>query len=207
MKKYILLCASVVICFVSKAQDRYVPTDHPSYNSSDSSKEDMSDYDEDNTHYFHTVFMPGLSYSYYQPKATDSLGRFSGITVEYLLYAHVHQTNDPGPSHLRLYIKLNILNSSKSDIHSLFGYALGVDLSLEKNPRRTFLVPYFGLECGEMVQNQFGSVFQLTPILGVHLLSLRNIFINVHAGYVYPFRNYDQLQGWFGQAGIDFALW
>jgi hypothetical protein len=204
MKKYYLLFALIFFGFECMAQSSYSARTEPY--SSDSLKWGAGQ-DEDNTYYFHTVFMPGLSYSLYQPKAKDSLGHFSGITVEYLLYAHVHQTNDPGPSHFRIYLKLNILNSDKSDIRPLFGYTLGVDLSLEKNPKRTFLVPYFGLECGEMVQKQFGSVFQFTPILGIHILSHRNIFINVHGGYVYPFKNYDQLQGWFGQAGIDFALW
>jgi hypothetical protein len=156
---------------------------------------------------FETWFMPGLAYTYYQPKSTDSIGYFSGLTVEYLIYAKVEQNDGRGPSHVRWYSKLNILKSSKSDINSMFMYTLGLDLSLEKNPKRSYLIPYFGLEFGGMSQKQFGSTIQFTPTLGIHLLAKKNIFINVHGGYVYPVSNFETLQGWFGQAGLNFALW
>jgi hypothetical protein len=156
---------------------------------------------------FDTWFMPGLAYSYYQPKLSDSIGFFSGLAVEYLIYAKVAQNDNPGPSHVRIYSKLNILKSSEANISSLFMYSLGLGLSLEKNPKRTFLVPYFGLEFGGMSQKEFGKSVQFTPTFGIHILSRKNIFINIHGGYVYPIRNFETLQGWFGEAGLNFALW
>jgi hypothetical protein len=162
---------------------------------------------QDEKIHFDTYFMPGLAFSVYQPKLSDSTGRFSGLTVEYLIYAHVSQSDDAGPSHVRVYTKLNILKSSKLTVNSLFMYTIGLDMSLEKNPKRTFLIPYFGLELGGMSQKQFGSTLQFTPTFGVHLLSNKNIFINLHGGYVYPLKNFEMLQGWYGQAGVNFALW
>ncbi|MCU0434670.1 MAG: hypothetical protein MUC87_14540 [Bacteroidia bacterium] len=156
---------------------------------------------------FTTYFMPGLGYKYYQPKASDSTGSFSGLTVEYLIYAKVEQSDDPGPSHVRFYSKLNILRSDKSNINSMFMYTLGLDLSLEKNPKRTFLIPYFGLEFGGISQKQFGSTVQFTPTFGIHVLSKKNLFINLQGGYMYPISNFEMLQGWMGQAGVNFALW
>jgi len=156
---------------------------------------------------FQTYFMPGLGYTYYQPKASDSLGYFSGLAVEYLIYAKVEQNDDPGPSHARFYAKLNLLRSSKQDIKSMFMYTLGLDLSLEKNPKRTYLIPYFGLEFGGLSQKQLGTTVQFTPIAGVHVLSKKNVFINLHGGYMYPLSNFEMLQGWFGQAGVNFSLW
>ncbi len=156
---------------------------------------------------FETYFMPGLAYSMYQPKASDSLGLFSGLAVEYLIYAKAEQNDESGPSHVRWYSKLNILNSDKKDINSMFMYTVGLDLSLEKNPKRNFLVPYFGLEFGGITQKQLGSTVQFTPTLGIHLLAKKNIFLNVHGGYVYPLRNFEIQQGWFAQAGLNFALW
>jgi len=156
---------------------------------------------------FETYFMPGLAYTFFQPRSTDSVGRFSGLTVEYLIYAKVEQSDRPGPSHVRFYSKLNILQSDKKAINSMFMYTMGLDLSLEKNPKRSYLIPYFGLEFGGLSQKQFGSTAQFTPTFGIHLLSKKNIFINVHGGYLYPLTNFETLQGWFAQAGLNFALW
>jgi hypothetical protein len=156
---------------------------------------------------FKTYFMPGVSYTYYQPKAADSIGHFTGFAVEYLIYAKVHQNDNPGPSHVRVYSKLSMLQSNISTINSMFMYTLGLDLSLEKNPKRQFLIPYFGLEFGGISQKQFGTTTQFTPTFGIHILSSKTLFINIHGGYVYPFSNFETLQGWFGQAGVNFALW
>lgn len=162
--------------------------------------------EEEKTNY-ETWFMPGLSYSIYSPSAKDSVGIFSGLTVEYLIFASVSQNDNPGPSHVRLYSKLNILKSDKKEMNSIFMYTMGLDLSLEKNPKRSFLIPYFGLEFGGMSQKQIGTTIQFTPTIGVHLLSKKNIYLNVHAGYVYPIANFETMQGWYGQAGVNFALW
>lgn len=154
-----------------------------------------------------TWFMPGLGYCVYQPKLSDSLGVFSGLTIEYLIYGQVHKNDKPGPSHVRFYGKLNILPSSKEDVNSMFLYTLGLDLSLEKNPKRDYLVPYFGLEFGGISQKQLGTTAQFTPTLGVHIVSKRNLFINIQAGYLYPFNDFEERQGWMLQAGANFALW
>lgn len=156
---------------------------------------------------YETWFMPGVSYTYYQPKMTDSLGDYSGVTVEYLIYGKVGQNNNPGPSHVRVYAKLNLLNNKLNDISPMFMYSIGVDLSIEKNPKRSYLIPYFGLEFGGMSQKQLGSSIQFTPTLGLHLLSKKNIYINLHGGYVYPMSNFEISQGWIGQVGVNFALW
>lgn len=156
---------------------------------------------------FETWFMPGLGYTYYFPKGNKNIGAFSGLTVEYLIYADVDQNDNPGPSHVRFYSKLNILKSDKTDVDGIFMYTLGLDLSLEKNPNRNWLIPYFGLEMGGLSQKTYGSCLQFTPTFGVHALSRKNLFINLHGGYVYPLRNFEVLQGWYGQLGVNFALW
>ncbi len=173
------------------------------YSPSDYAKEKIN-YDKVN---YKTWFMPGLSYTYFKPEESEYLGNFSGLTIEYLIFAKVGQNDNHGPSHVRVYSKLNILKSSIEKINSMFMYSVGLDLSLEKNPKRSFLVPYFGIEFGGMSQNQYVSTIQLTPTFGVHVLSKKNIYINIQGGYVYPVKNFEMLQGWIGQAGVNFALW
>ncbi|MHC1706598.1 MAG: hypothetical protein AB9842_03635 [Bacteroidales bacterium] len=156
---------------------------------------------------FETAFMPGLSFNMYQPKDKDSAGVFTGFAVEYLLYAKIYQNNKPGPSHVRWYARFNMLNSDKDDISDLFSYSLGLSLSIEKNPGRVFLVPYFGLEFGGLSQRKWGTTAQFTPTVGIHLISQKNLFINFQGGYIYPVSNFDLLKGWIFQSGINFALW
>lgn len=172
------------------------------------SKEDFKSIQAELDKYeFDTYLMPGVAFAYFQPKAKDSLGTLSGVAVEYLLWAAVRQTDASGPSHSRVYAKFNILNSSKSGISPMFLYAAGFDLSIEKNPKRTFLVPYFGLEVGGISQKQFGTTAQFTPTLGLHLFSKKNLFVNLHGGYVYPIKNFESLRGWTMQAGLNFSFW
>lgn len=156
---------------------------------------------------FHTYMMPGLSYVMYAPKRADSLGLYSGINVEYLITARVAQNTNPGPSHIRFYCKLSILGSDKPEMPSILNYSLGLNLSVEKYPNRRFFIPYFGLESGGMAQRNYGNSLQFTPLAGVHLVAQSNLFVNVHAGYVYPIKNFEQYQGWTAQAGFNFALW
>ncbi len=156
---------------------------------------------------YETWLMPGLGYAMYQPNSSDSIGLFSGLSVEYLIYGKVRQNDDSGPSHVRWYARLSILKSDDKTRNSMFSYLLGVDMSLEKNPKRTFLIPYFGVEFGGLSQKQFVSTVQFTPTFGIHLISKKNMYINVHGGYVYPIDNFEALQGWTGQVGVNFALW
>ena len=156
---------------------------------------------------FESWFMPGGGYSIYKPEASDSLGMFSGIAIEFAIYTKVDQNDNPGPSHVRWYTKFNLNSSSKDGVSDLFLYSMGIDLSLEKNPKRNFLIPYFGLEVGGISHKAFGTSINFTPLAGIHLLSTRKLFVNVHGGYLYPVRNFEYLQGWFAYAGINFALW
>jgi hypothetical protein len=160
----------------------------------------------DKSHYI-SYFLPGALYTYYQPNAQDSLGTFSGITIEYVVFAQMHDDENHGPALSRMYFKLSILNSTRTDIKSMFTYSMGFDLSLERNPKRQFLIPFFGFEVGGLAQKQLGGILQFTPTFGMHLLALQNLYITVRGGYQYSLSNFDMLKGWVGQAGIDFVLW
>lgn len=156
---------------------------------------------------FDRAFMPGGGYSVFLPKSKDSLGTLSGAFIEFLFYTRVAQNDDSGPSHIRLYGKLNMLNSSKKNITDFFLYAVGLDMSLERNPKRNYFIPYFGLEMGGISNQKFGTSLQFTPTLGMHLVSRENLFVNIQAGYMYPVNNFDLLQGYSFQAGLNFSFW
>ena len=151
--------------------------------------------------------MPGAGYSFYTPR-NDTLGTFSGLSVELVLDGKASPNNrSNGPGFSRFYAKLDILNSEKSAIRSLFRYGLGFSTSFERAPKRQLLIPYFGAEGGGISQADFGSSFQVSPHLGMHVVANRAIFLNIQGGYVYPFSIFDELRGWLLSATLNFSLW
>lgn len=172
-----------------------------------------------------SFFLPGLSATTYIPHNTDALGIFNGLSIHYVFLAWVHRNEKRGPSHGRLYFKVDILNSTEQKVEDMIYYAFGIDLSFERNPRRPFLVPIFGLEMGgsytsRQVRDEkctvttendcmrkLGGVFHITPTFGVHLWSDRNFFVTLTGGYTFPLDDYENLRGWRVGLGFNFTMW
>ncbi|MBU1412532.1 hypothetical protein KKC22_13555 [Myxococcota bacterium] len=172
-----------------------------------------------------SFFLPGLAATTYIPANNDLLGIFSGISINYVFLAWVHRNEKRGPSHGRLYFKVDILTSSEKEIEDMIYYAFGLDLSFERNPRRPFLIPVFGLEMGgsytsrlvpvegcttsdtETCMEKLGGVFHITPTFGVHLWSDRNFFVSLTGGYTFPIQDYENLRGWRVNLGLNFTMW
>lgn len=151
--------------------------------------------------------LPGVAYSYYRPGAEETLGVFHGVALELVLVAWIHRNDNRGPSHGRLALKGDVLDSSRDGVPVAFAYALGVDLSLERNPRRRWLIPFFGLDAGGFVHDASGHRFQVTPRAGVHLWASRNIFLGVGGGYLIAPFEMELLRGWRLTAGANLTLW
>jgi len=151
--------------------------------------------------------MPGAGYVFYRFTGHDSIGDYSGMFVEYLIWAKSHQNNDFGPSHVKIYTKFNLNKSTNDEMSRMFIYSAGVQMSIEKNPKRTFLIPFFGTEIGGISQKQLGTALTVFPTIGIHALANKNIYFNVYAGYLYPVKKYDYLSGYSLQASINFAMW
>lgn len=154
-----------------------------------------------------SFFLPGVQYVGYFPSARDRLGRFDGAAFELVIGSWVHQTEARGPSHGRVYADLALLDSDRRGAGQAFSYALGLDLSLERNPWRRWLIPIFGVEVGGFHQREAGSFFTTTPFVGAHLWSCRNVFVTVTGGYVFTGRDIEELGGWRVRAGVNAVLW
>ncbi len=153
-----------------------------------------------------TSLLPGINGVYYAP-ADKSLGYFTGVGVEYLFYGGIHKNNNTGPSHSKVYMRLDMMNSSIDTVGLAFLFNLGVHLSVERNPIRKFFVPYFGFECGSVYQRLSGTTFQVTPLIGVWLFSEQNTFISAQFGYLYAAGALETLRGYRAGVGINFSLW
>ncbi len=178
------------------------------------------------TEEWESFFLPGLAATTYIPAGHSELGIFNGLSISYVFLAWVHRNEKRGPSHGRLYFKVDILDSTEQDVPDMIYYAFGLDLSFERNPRRPFLIPFFGLELGgsytsrmvpvsesctpseeESCMEKLGGVFHITPTFGVHLWSDRNFFVSLSGGYSFPMQDYENLRGWRVNLGLNFTMW
>lgn len=160
-----------------------------------------------------SYFMPGASFSMLQPVDRVAWGTFSGVSTEILLASWIHRNENRGPSHGRVYADMDILKSSRSGTASAFDLAMGFDLSLERNPSRKFLLPYFGLKTGAFMQKNLeegrSTVWHLTPLAGAYLWADQNLFITASAGYMLPVSaaRFEDLRGLRANVGLNFSLW
>jgi hypothetical protein len=152
-------------------------------------------------------WLPGVSFSYYQPTNKSKYGSFYGPSVEYLMYSWIHRNENRGPSHGRLYLKLDLLSSTQDTITECFLYSIGVNLSLERNARRNYLIPFYGLEMGGFYHKETNNIFYLAPIAGVWIYSSQNLFITADVKYQFPTSYFEELKGVKGNIGFNFSLW
>jgi hypothetical protein len=154
-----------------------------------------------------SYLLPGIGYSYYAPRIREQSGTFQGLEIELLFAGWIHRNENRGPSHGRVYLNAELLNSSDPDVPILFTYAFGFSLSLERNPRRNFLIPNYGLDIGHQSHDDLGSRFQATPYAGLHLYSARNFFLSARLGYRLVPSDMERLAGLHAGAAFNFSVW
>jgi hypothetical protein len=151
--------------------------------------------------------MPGLSALSYDPRQLADTGGYAGASVECLIASWAHRNNKHGPSHGRVYVDLDLLFPLSGHGGNMYAYTAGADLTIERNPSRRFLLPYFGAEVGGIHSAALGDYFVAIPYGGVHVWADRNVWVDVSGGYVLPGRNLDQLSGAWTKAGLDMSFW
>lgn len=154
-----------------------------------------------------SFLQPGLGYAFYLPSDQDTYGAFHGIDLQLSLVSWIHRNDNRGPSHGRVYVSVDLMQSPKKSLGPLFVYSLGVTLSLERNPQRSWLIPHYGVEIGGMTQEQMGGKFQSRFFGGVHLWASRNLFVNLEAGYLLVPSDLEELGGFVAGANTEFSLW
>ncbi len=162
---------------------------------------------ERSTNEWTSFLLPGVGYSAYLPRERDRFGTFHGVTLEILIGAWIHRNNNRGPSHGRVYVLTELLQSTRTNVPMLFGYALGFSLSLERNPRRRWLLPVYGLEVGGIISEATGGYFQTVPYAGLHVYSSPNVFVNLRGGYRLVPSAIERLGGAHFGATLDYSVW
>jgi hypothetical protein len=154
-----------------------------------------------------SFLQPGLGYSLYLPADAETYGEFHGVDLQLSLVSWIHRNDNRGPSHGRLYLNGEVLHSTNEGTSQAFLYSLGVTLSLERNPQRSWLIPHYGFEFGGLSQSEMGGAFQASFFGGLHIWSSRNLFVNLEAGYLLVPDDMDNLAGFHGGGNVEFSLW
>ena len=152
--------------------------------------------------------MPGIGYKTYVPIKYDSLGVYHGIVTEFVIYARAKGVNSSfsGPARVKTYGNLSIMTSRNEKANDIFLSNLGLNMSFEGKTNRAYILPFFGLELGGLFQRGF-KTFQFTPLIGVQLISTKNILWNIHTGYQYTTKRFDEYSGYTLSSTLNFLLW
>lgn len=99
-------------------------------------------------------------------------------------------------------------------------YGLGVDLSLERNPRRYWLIPTFGLEIGGSwsprlsstcqttgCEDKAGHDFVISPRFGVIIYNRSPLWVTLAVSYHMPMKEWNQFRGYKTLLGLHYGMW
>ncbi len=159
-----------------------------------------------------SYFMPGVQYGAYQPRASDRYGAYHGPAIELVFASWIHKNDKRGPSHGRVHLDMQLLTSTKAGLPAAFDLAYAFDLSMERNPRRSYLIPHFGLRVGAMLNKGLegkGTLAHVTPVGGLYLYAEENLFVTLQGGYVMPLSadRFDDLRGPRGGLSVSYISW
>lgn len=153
-----------------------------------------------------TFLQPGVGAAGYFPRDPEAGGFFGG-SLRLSLLSWIHRSEAPGPGYGRIYIGGELLKSSEPELSAMFSYGVGFEVSFERNPTRTVLIPMYGLELGGLVHDELGSPFQLTPFGGLELFGDADVSLSARGGYrVVPAR-FERLSGAHLGLSLDAHLW
>jgi hypothetical protein len=137
---------------------------------------------------------------------SDAQGPWYGGGLEAVM---AWSDNSPafGPSQGKLRFGAAALRSGEMDSGTMVMYRGGVQVSLERNASRTFLIPYFNVDIGGLWQTKQGSRAFVDGGFGVYLLHRRGVIIDLEVDGLLPFRRPGELGGLRSQLAVSFALW
>lgn len=153
---------------------------------------------------YETYFMPGGQAALYKPSGVAKPYIGGGFRLDVFRWSH--HNDDFGPAEGSIFFQASLLQSPSSE-HTLGIYEGGVTLSFERNPRRRYLIPYFGFSTGGMFADDLPKSGFVQPIAGLHLYSHPNVIADIQGGYMFPTDEVDKLHGFRSQATLRFHFW
>lgn len=153
---------------------------------------------------YETYMMPGGDATLYKAAGVSKPYIGGGFRLDVVRWSH--HNDDFGPGEGSLFFQASLLQSPSSE-HTLGIYEGGVTLSFERNPRRRYMIPYFGFTTGGMFADDLPKAGFVQPITGLHLYAGPHVVADVQGGYVFPTDDVDRLQGVRAQVAVRFHAW
>jgi hypothetical protein len=148
---------------------------------------------------------PGARYSFHQPLQSD-LGSFHGVAIEGVLVDWAAPGDDVGSGLGRLYFTMDLLYSTRG-AGTLQSYAGGLSFSMERDPMRDFLIPFYAIEIGGLTHPLTGKEFAVQPWMGFYVLAYRRLTLDLAAGYLLTIGHFRELHGLRARAGLTVSFW
>lgn len=112
-----------------------------------------------------------------------------------------------GPSHGKLRFDVGLLRSTTDGAGTMVQYRGGVQVSFEKNPSRSWLIPYFSVDLGALWVRGPGTEAFTGAGAGAYLYYSARLVVDVGGGWILPFSDVELLHGPTAHAAVSVALW
>src|SRR6185503_12180005 len=102
-----------------------------------------------------------------------------GLEVALLTWSNSSETFGPAMGKLRFGVMM--MTGSESELTPAYMYRGGTLLSFEKNPARTFLVPYFAGDIGGLHLHRVGGRLFIDGGIGAYLIYTPHFMLDLEA--------------------------
>ncbi|WCL82733.1 hypothetical protein PPO43_06460 [Saprospira sp. CCB-QB6] len=152
--------------------------------------------------------IPEIGYDFYMP-LNDSLGNaYHGPSFRFNFYQYSYDDETWGPAYLNMYVRLQRLYETQKGISQQFLWGLGAEFSFETGLYRSFFVPYFGADLGNMGRSDLGNSFQFSPVLGLNIIHNKRVSWRINSRYTFATGEHNSsLSGWTVGSSIQLNFW
>jgi hypothetical protein len=112
-----------------------------------------------------------------------------------------------GPSHGKLRFDISLLRSTVDGAGTMVQYRTGAQVSFEKNPSRSWLIPYFSVDIGGLWVRGPGTEPFAGAGVGAYVYYSARLIVDVGGGWLLPFDDVELLNGPTAHAALSVALW
>jgi hypothetical protein len=151
-----------------------------------------------------TFLVPTLAGAAFFPRHAH--GAMIGGGVEAVWIAWTSNTTTFGPSHGKISTSVLELAGLRDSAHALTWFTSAL-VSIEKNPSRRFLIPYFGPSIGELLPSFDSHRFFFDATGGVYLYQTPGFAIDARGSYVFALSTSDSLSGPRAELSASLSLW
>lgn len=152
------------------------------------------------------LFLPTVAAMVYAP-GEDAMGPWAGGGLEVVFFAWSDSSPAAGPSQGKVRFDIGLLGSGKPDAGAMVLYRGGVQVSIERNPSRRWLIPYVGADIGGLWTDGLGTRGFVDGVAGLYLWHQRAVIVDVELGALLPFADPELLAGPRAQLALSLALW